>query len=110
MSCEPRAKVSCMSDFDKLCSCTDQLLSCLERLLPIEQPAINWSAAIAFCWRKRGGTGFIQPVTHPHRIALAALHGIDAQKKLIDRNTHQFVQGYPANNMLLTGARGTGKS
>ncbi len=102
--------MSCMSDFDKLCSRADQLLSRLERLLPIEQPAIDWSAAIAFRWRKRGGTGFMQPVTHPHRIALAALHGIDAQKKLIDRNTRQFVQGYPANNVLLTGARGTGKS
>lgn len=99
-----------MSDFDKLYGRADQLLSCLEKLLPVEQPAIDWRAAIAFRWRKRGDTGFIQPVTHPHRIALAALHGIDAQKKLIDRNTRQFVQGYPANNVLLTGARGTGKS
>ncbi len=63
-----------MSDFDKLYSRADQLLSCLEKLLPVEQPAIDWRAAIAFRWRKRGGTGFIQPVTHPHRIALAALH------------------------------------
>ena len=98
------------SDFGKLCSHADQLLSRLEGLLPAEQPAVDWKAAIAFRWRKRGSTGFIQPVTHPHRIAFAALHGIDAQKKLIDRNTHQFVQGYPANNVLLTGARGTGKS
>lgn len=100
-----------MNDFDKLLySRTNQLLPRLERLLPAEQPATDWKAEIAFRWRKRGGAGFIQPVTHLHRIALAALHGIDAQKKLIDRNTRQFVQGYPANNVLLTGVRGTGKS
>lgn len=82
-----------MNDFDKLLySRTNQLLPRLERLLPAEQPATDWKAEIAFRWRKRGGAGFIQPVTHLHRIALAALHG------------------YPANNVLLTGARGTGKS
>jgi predicted AAA+ superfamily ATPase len=68
------------------------------------------ASPIAFRWRKRGGAGFIQPVMHLHRISLAGLHGIDTQKKLIGRNTRQFVQGYPANNVLLTSVRGTGKS
>lgn len=99
-----------MSEFDELCSRADKLLSRLEELLPATQPVTDWQAAIAFRWRKRADAGFIQPVMHPHRIALAALHGIDEQKKLIERNTRQFVQGYPANNVLLTGARGTGKS
>ncbi len=99
-----------MSEFDELCSRADKLLSRLEGLLPVVQPVTDWQAAIAFRWRKHAGTGFIRPVTYPHRIALAALCGIDEQKKLIDRNTRQFVQGYPANNVLLTGARGTGKS
>ena len=49
-------------------------------------------------------------MAHPHRISWESLRGIDTQKKVIDQNTHQFVQGRPANNVLLTGARGTGKS
>jgi len=99
-----------MNEISKLYIRTNKLLSRLERLLPVEQPATDWKATIAFRWRKRGGVGFIQPVTHPHRIALYALHSIDQQKKLINQNTRQFVKGYPANNVLLTGARGTGKS
>jgi predicted AAA+ superfamily ATPase len=56
------------------------------------------------------GRGLLQAVRHPHRIALADLQGIDEQKAAIERNTRQFVAGRPANNVLLTGARGTGKS
>lgn len=99
-----------MSDLERLCSRADHLLSRLEGLLPEERSAVDWGASIAFRWRKRSSTGFIQPINQPHRIALSELHGIDSQKKLIDRNTRQFVQGYPSNNVLLTGARGTGKS
>lgn len=71
---------------------------------------IDWKAAVAFRWRRRNGHGQLLPVTHRHRIDLADLQGVDAQKKLVDQNTRQFVQGAPANNVLLTGARGTGKS
>ena len=99
-----------MSDLERLYSRADHLLSRLEGLLPEGRGAVDWDASIAFRWRKRGGAGFIQPVNQPHRIALSELHGIDSQKILIDRNTRQFVQGYPSNNVLLTGARGTGKS
>jgi predicted AAA+ superfamily ATPase len=99
-----------MNNWDMLYSRTEMLLSRLEGLLSTDQPAPGWDTAMAFRWRKLGRTGFIQPVTHLHRMSLDALRGIEAQKKLIDQNTHQFVKGYPANNVLLTGARGTGKS
>jgi hypothetical protein len=82
----------------------------LERWLPLPPREPDWNSSIAFRWRKRNGSGYIQPVSHPHRIRLKDLLGVEQQKQLIDQNTRQFVQGYPANNVLLTGARGTGKS
>ncbi|MGH8761637.1 MAG: ATP-binding protein, partial [Nitrosospira sp.] len=97
-------------NWDTLYSRAETFLSRLEELLPADPPGPDWNAATAFRWRKCGRAGFIQPVTHPHRIMLDALQGIEEQKKLIDQNTDQFVRGYPANNVLLTGARGTGKS
>ena len=99
-----------MSDWDKFYQRGDKLLDHLEKLLPSAQPEPDWQAAIAFRWRRQGNSGFIQPVTQPHRITLDALCGIDEQKQRIDQNTQQFVQGFSANNVLLTGARGTGKS
>ncbi len=65
---------------------------------------------IAYRWRRGSGAGRLQPVTHPHRIRLEDLLGIDTQKAELDRNTRQFVRGLPANNALLWGSRGTGKS
>ncbi|MDD5241281.1 MAG: ATP-binding protein [Sulfuricella sp.] len=85
------------------------LLVRLEQWLPAQLPAPDWDAR-AFRWRKRGGSGHLQAVPHLHRIRLADLSGVDEQKILVDRNTRQFVEGRPANNVLLTGARGTGKS
>ena len=83
------------------------LLERLERLLPSATPAEPaWEKASAFRWEQ----GRLVPVPHPHRIRLADLLGIDEQKRLIGQNTRQFVQGRPANNVLLTGSRGTGKS
>src|SRR5688500_18282560 len=99
-----------MSDTDKLIQSAQTLLGRIERLLPGEPAATDWKASIAFRWRKRGGRGAIEPVRHVHKIGLADLRGIDRQKKLVEQNTRQFVDGYPANNVLLTGARGTGKS
>jgi predicted AAA+ superfamily ATPase len=69
----------------------------------------DWSAT-AFRWRKRAGRGHLAAVPHPHAIRLADLVAIDDQKHAIDANTRQFVAGLPANNVLLTGSRGTGKS
>ena len=99
-----------MNDLDKLCARLDRLLDHVEKVLPSVQPEPDWRAAIAFRWRRQGNSGFIQPVTQPHRITLDTLCGIDEQKRRIDQNTRQFVQGFSANNVLLTGARGTGKS
>lgn len=88
----------------------ESLLGRLDQLLPAAAQAIDWENAIAFRWRRRNGCGELQAVRHPHRIELKDLHGVDAQKQRIDSNTRQFVAGRPANNVLLTGARGTGKS
>jgi uncharacterized protein len=99
-----------MADAAKLIKQAEALLARLERLLQQDAPPTDWDASIAFRWRKKNGKGQIEPVRHVHRIALRDLRGVDAQKDLVERNTRQFVDGYPANNVLLTGARGTGKS
>ena len=99
-----------MNDIAKLIRQAETLLARLERLLPLDAPATDWDVSIAFRWRKRHERGTIEPVRHVHRIALRDLQGIDAQKALVEQNTRQFVDGHPANNVLLTGARGTGKS
>jgi uncharacterized protein len=99
-----------MNDAEKLITRTESLLARLERMLPAETKAIDWKASIAFRWRKRDTRGTIEPVAHVHRIRLSDLHAIDDQKRLVEQNTRQFVEGHPANNVLLTGARGTGKS
>ena len=96
--------------FDQLITRLDGLVDRLESLLPLPAPPPDWTVAIAFRWRKRDGRGRLAPVAHPHRIRLSDLCGIDRQKMLVERNTRQFVAGRPANNVLLTGARGTGKS
>ena len=88
----------------------ERLLERLEPLLPPASPLPDWDAAIAFRWRKRGAARYLQPVPHPSNIRLQDLQDIDEQKARIDANTRQFVTGRPANNVLLTGARGSGKS
>ncbi len=87
-----------------------RLLERLEPSLPEPFAAPDFERHIAFRWRRRGTAAGLQPVLHPHHIALSSLHGIDDQAAKIDANTRQFVAGAPANNVLLTGARGTGKS
>ena len=87
----------------------EAVLARLESLLPAPLPEADWKAR-AFRWRKRGERGYLQPVMHPHVIDLDDLVAIDEQKRVIDANTRQFLAGLPANNVLLTGSRGTGKS
>ena len=99
-----------MNELSNFLQRAEALVARLEVLLPAVQPPVDWGASIAFRWRKAGGHGHLQPVVHPHKIRLSDLRGIDRQKQLIEQNTRQFVSGLPANNVLLTGARGTGKS
>lgn len=89
---------------------TEGLLERLEALMPPAPPAPCWEEAIAFRWHRRGDRGYLEPVRHPHRIQLESLHHIEQQIAEIDRNTRQFLAGLPANNVLLWGSRGTGKS
>ena len=89
----------------------EQLITRIESVLPRPLSAPDWSQAVAWRYRKRAsGHGALEPVRRVGAIALAELKEIDAQKDKIERNTRQFVDGRPANNVLLTGARGTGKS
>ncbi|HKJ76575.1 MAG TPA: ATP-binding protein [Gammaproteobacteria bacterium] len=88
----------------------ERVLERLEGVFPAPAPAPDWQAAVAFRWRRRDGRGWLEPVAHPHRIGLDALVGIERQKAELERNVRQFVAGLPANHMLLSGARGTGKS
>ncbi len=99
-----------MDELRRLCDRADKLLVRLDKFLPPEQPDPDWQNTLAFRWRRLGNVGVIQSITHPHHIELDALSGIEDQKQRIDQNTRQFVQGFSANNVLLTGARGTGKS
>ncbi|MDB5750747.1 MAG: family ATPase [Ramlibacter sp.] len=97
--------------FEQLMERATQLLARIEAILPQPMGAPDWNAAIAWRYRKRSsGHGALEPVRHVGAIALSDLKEIEPQKEKIERNTRQFVQGHPANNVLLTGARGTGKS
>ena len=86
------------------------LIDRLEGILPPPPKAIAWDGAVAFRWRKVNGRGWLQPIPRISNIKLSNLQGIEHQRQTIERNTRQFVEGVPANNVLLTGARGTGKS
>lgn len=88
----------------------EALVERAEALLPPAPQEPCWADFVAYRWRRQGERGRLQPIVHPHGIRLDQLHGIDRQKGLIVRNTQQFVQGLPANNVLLWGSRGTGKS
>ena len=97
--------------FDHLIARAEQLIGRIESILPQPMGAPDWAAAIAWRYRKRSsGHGALEPVRHVAAMQLSDLKEIDGQKEKIERNTQQFVQGKPANNVLLTGARGTGKS
>jgi predicted AAA+ superfamily ATPase len=91
----------------------EALLARVEAVLPSATPREpDWKRSTAFRWRKRsgGGASYLQPVMHASAITLSDLHKVGPQKQQIEQNTRQFVAGRPANNVLLTGARGTGKS
>lgn len=95
---------------ERLLARAEAVLTRFEASLPPALPAPDWKGAVAFRWRKRNGLGWLQAVAKPHPIRLADLNNIDDQKERIALNTRQFVAGKPANNVLLTGTRGSGKS
>ena len=96
---------------DHLILRAEQLIARIEAVLPQPLSAPDWTAAIAWRYRKRSsGHGTLEPVRRVAAMQLSDLKEIDGQKEKIERNTRQFVEGRTANNVLLTGARGTGKS
>lgn len=106
-----------MANTDQLIERAEGLLERLENRLEDLLPSTgtgagDWSSSSAFRWRyhKLSGTGRLEPIPYPHQIEIANLHGIDRQKQTLERNTRQHLAGLPANNALLWGARGTGKS
>ncbi|MEG0047362.1 MAG: ATP-binding protein [Comamonas sp.] len=101
-----------MNPLERLVERAEQLMQRIESVLPqpLQAPA-DWNDAIAWRYRKRAnGCGVLEPVRHVGAMQLSDLQNIDVQKEKIARNTEQFVSGRTANNVLLTGARGTGKS
>lgn len=92
----------------------DQFIEQLEVFFPKALTAEDWLNAKAFRWQRRqsllGNLGFLKPIWHLSDISFDDLQAIERQKELIQNNTQHFVAGKPANNVLLTGARGTGKS
>ena len=99
------------ANLEPLLERAERLLTRLEALLPQPLAAPDWDAAIAWRYRRRaGGHGVLRPVHHLAALRLDELREINGQKEKLIRNTEQFLRGLPANNALLTGARGTGKS
>jgi hypothetical protein len=99
-----------MTDLAQLLAQASALLDRLEKRLPAPAQSTDWASAIAFRWRGADARQPLQAIRRPHRLALADLLCVDRQKAELDRNTRQFLQGLPANNALLWGAKGTGKS
>ena len=102
-----------MTDLDRslspLIDRLDALFDRIEAVLPPSLPPADWTAS-AYRWRTRAGRGWLEAVRQPHRIRFEDLQGVEDQKQRIAQNTKQFVARRSANNVLLTGARGTGKS
>lgn len=98
-----------MNPLEILIARAERLLAKLEALMPAQTAPTDWTAT-AWRWVKVGHHGHLQVVAHPHTFALNHIQFIERQKAEVVRNTQQFLQGLPANHVLLTGARGTGKS
>ena len=99
-----------MNAVESLVARAEALLVRLEAVLPRAATAPDWGASVAFRYRRRGAGAVLEPVRHVATIRLSDLKEVEPQKERLLRNTAQFVTGRGANNALLTGARGTGKS
>ena len=99
------------TQFEHLLARAEHLIDRIEAVLPQALTAPDWNASMAYRYRKRSsGYGVLEPVRHVGAMRLSDLKEIEPQKEKIRRNTEHFVNAQPANNVLLTGARGTGKS
>jgi predicted AAA+ superfamily ATPase len=99
------------NSLDQFLSRAEKLMDQLQAILPKPLSEPDWTKSTAYRYRKRqGGHGVLEPVMHVANLRFNDLKEIDLQKEKITRNTLQFIQGKGANNVLLTGARGTGKS
>ena len=97
--------------FESLLKRAEAVLARVEAVLPQPAAAPDWTEAVAWRYRKRGNAaGRLEPVRHMAKLSLNDLKEIDGQKARLQANTEQFVKGLPANNVLMTGSRGTGKS
>jgi len=97
-----------MNDFSDLASDLKRVADALERLAPKAPAQTDLNAADAFVWHAEDGR--LEPVASVNRVELMLLKGIQRQTDILLDNTQRFAQGFPANNALLWGARGTGKS
>jgi predicted AAA+ superfamily ATPase len=88
----------------------ERVLSSVEMLLPRAVTPVDWKTCYAANWRRHSFSGYLEPVKVTDTTRLDQLLGVDEQKKIMVNNTRQFIQGLPANNALLWGSRGTGKS
>jgi predicted AAA+ superfamily ATPase len=95
---------------EKLKAQLQRVLASVEQLLPKAVEKVDWSCCRAANWRKHSFAGYLEAITDIDPVTLDDLFGIDRQKQILDENTCQFVQGFPSNNVLLWGTRGTGKS
>ncbi len=99
-----------MQELARLLNRAEQMLDRLEHYLPTPVASPDWEHYSACRWQQHGQRGALQAIPRPHKVRLHDLQCIDRQKALVDRNPRQFLQDHPANNVLLWGPRGTGKS
>lgn len=95
---------------DDLLRRSGDLLERIEQILPPQPSEPEWDSFIAFRWRRRTARGYLEGIRHPHNLELNDLACVNRQKEIIQQNTKQFAARRPANNVLLWGSRGTGKS
>jgi len=106
----PTAEPSVLSDKDLkiIADRLDALSRLIERAVPPAQPEVDFDAADAFVWHP--ATRSLQPIKRVNRVDLSLLKGVDRMRDILVDNTERFARGLPANNVLLWGARGMGKS
>lgn len=93
---------------DKLEPLIKRIADALDRLSPAREPEVNLSTADGFVWHPTQGE--LEPVAAINRVDIDLLKGIEQVRDILVENTQRFAKGLPANNALLWGARGMGKS